>query len=613
VLSKAFDGIGRDPRSKKMNKLNSQMLPDENRMEDLLAKIQPVPSERFHQKMSQTAWRMEGGKQILSKRFRLQTALAILALAALVALFISPQGRAWAQEVFEFFGRINSSTVELPPSEVKFMQDINDDYDLPLVPAIVPQVPAEMAALPGCGTPQKSQSYNCQIALAESQLGFDLKELPELPEGWKLDLISYIPASKIATISYSFDFSYMSSGRLSLTQGAGDLPTYFQQNPWLVVPADQVEKVKVGTQEGEYVEGSFILPAGSSNLVWDDSDEHKRLAWSDGTRWYFIEVWRNLNLPEKIGREQLIELAESLVESPGKTAEALDPDYLYSVSDAELVSGLDLKAPTLLPMDITFSYAQYSDANQEVRLFYGFNQELVVHQWAGKSLDLSTLPKDYDPNSSYEIVEIHGKRAFYGFVQGPDAHHFLWWEQDGVNFQLYFYEIVGRLDRDKLIDIAESMQDIDDFRTKDSKPYEYVSIYGEALGVDVLEFPESPAGWTYENVWGDPGARCLTLVYKSVTEPGYLVIYQCLTDQRFNLSDIPARYTQPVQIGSSRGIFAAGDFVTDDNGKLNWKPEPPIKQLYWQRDGLWIKMVLFGESAKFHDQEDLISYAELLR
>ena len=596
-----------------MNKPNFQTAPDENRMEKLLTTIQPVPSEQFHQKMSRAAWRMGGEQLSMSKRLRLQMAVAILALAALTVLLATPQGRTWAQEVFQFFGRINSSTVEMPPSEVKSMQDFNDNYDLPLIPVIIPPVSPEMAALPGCETPQKPQSYNCQIALAESQLGMDLKELPTLPEGWTLDIVFYDSASKSATIGYIFDVTYMASGSLYLMQGEGELPPYYQNNPWSVVPADQVEKIKVGTHDGEYVEGSFVLPAGGSSLVWDDSNDHKRLAWSDGTRWYMIEVWRNLNLPDTMGRDWLIELAESLVESPVVTAEALDPAYLYSVSAAEELAGFDLKAPTLLPMEMGFSHAEYYEDNHEVRLFYGPNTELVVHQWTGRSLDLNTLPSDYDPNSSYEAVQVHGERAFYGLVEGADAHHFLWWEQDGVNFQLYFYEIVGRLDKDKLIAIAESMQDIDDFRTKDSRPYEYISIYGEALGMDVLEFPEPPAGWSYATVWGDPGAGCILVMYKSVMEPGYLWTDQCQTDTRFNLSDIPARYTQRVQIGSSSGVYAAGDFVTDDNGKLSWNPDAPLKQLYWQQDGLRIKMVLSGESAVFHDREDLILYAEQLR
>jgi hypothetical protein len=596
-----------------MNKPGFQIAPDENQIEELLTTIQPLPGEQFHQKMKQAAWQVDREKSLVSKRLRFQMAVAILALAVLTALIATPQGRTWAQEVFQFFGRINSSTVEMPPGEVKSMQDFNNDYDLPLVPVIIPPVSPEMVVLPDCETPQKSQSYDCQVALAESQLGFDLMELPTLPEGWKLDIISYSSALKSATLGYLLDATYMSYGSLYLVQGEGELPPYYQDNPWSVVPADQVEKVKVGMSDGEFVEGSFVLPAGGSELVWDDSDDHKRLAWSDGTRWYLIEVWRNLNLPDTMGRDRLIELAESLVESPIVTAETLDPAYLYSVSAAEELAGFDLKAPTLLPMEMSFSHAEYYEDNHEVRLFYGPNTELVIHQWVGKSLDLSTLPTDYDPNSSYEIVQIHGERAFYGFVEGSDAHHFLWWEQDGVNFQLYFYQIIGRLDRDKLITIAESMQEIDDFRTKDSRPYEYVSIYGEALEIDVLEFPEPPTGWSYASVWGDPGARCILVMYKSVTEPGFLWTDQCQTDSRFNLADIPDKYTQPVQIGSSSGVYAAGDFVIGDNGKFNWSPESPMKQLYWQRDDLWIKLVITGESAMFHNQEDLISYAEQLR
>ena len=178
-----------------MNKPGFQIAPDENRMEELLTRIQPVPSEHFHQTMKQVAWNGRGEKLPLPKRLRLQMIFAVVALLVLTALLATPQGRTWAQEVFQFFGRINSSTVELPPGEVDSMREIPENYELPLVPLILPTVAPEMAAQPGCETPQKSQSYDRQVALAESQLGLDLKELPALPEGWKFDFISYSPVS----------------------------------------------------------------------------------------------------------------------------------------------------------------------------------------------------------------------------------------------------------------------------------------------------------------------------------------------------------------------------------------------------------------------------------
>ena len=373
----------------------------------------------------------------------------------------------------------------------------------------------------------------------------------------------------------------------------------------------KLKLLKVGNYNGEYVRGSFSLPADSNNLVWDDSDQHQRLAWSDGGRWYLIDFWPNLNVPARIDRDQLIGLAESLVNSSLEKSEPLDPDFLYSISDAEKISGFDLKAPTILPMEAKFSYARYYSFRQEVRLFYGLNNELVIYQWKGKSLDFATRSTSH---SDYEIVEVSGERAIFGSSKGTDPYLFLWWQKDGRHYQMYYYEYIGaKLNKEKMIAIAESMQDIDDFRTKDSKPYEYVSIYAQALGFDPMEFPTTPDGWSYSNVWGDAQARCIGLVYTSTTEQGVLYIGQCGTDKRFNISDIPASSIERVRIGGNQGKYVVGDFVTGDNGEMVWDPTVPAKQLYWQEDGLWIQISLSGKTTLVYDKEDLISIAESLR
>jgi len=538
--------------------------------------------------------------------------LTVLALAlAFTVLLITPQGRAWAQEVFQFFKRTNSTTIQLSENELKRMEIADEPYDLPLVPVSIPTLSPEMAVVPGCETPQKSQSYRCQVALAESQLGFDLKELPAKPEDWEFEFLHFDTASKTATLGYAFDFSYMSYSTLYFTQGLGDFPEFYQNNPWEVVPANKVEIVKVGDYNGEYVKGSFSVPTGSSNLEWSE-DHLKRLAWSDGTKWYLIKLWRNLNLLDTMGREQLIELAEGLVDSPLEKAEPLNPDFLYSISDAERVSGFDLKAPTVLPMEMSFSYARYYPDNQEVRLFYGLNNDLVIYQWKGKSLDFDTLSTTSNPD--YEIVEVNGEKAFYGSAKGADTYLFLWWQKDGLYYQMYYYEYIGaKLDKEKMIAIAESMQDIDDFRTKDHKPYEYVSIYEQTLGFDAEEFPTTPTRWSFANVWADPRARCIALVYTSTTEPGSLFISQCRTDKYFDISGFPAKSIERAGIGSNQGQYVVGNFVTGDNGKSIWDPASPLKQLYWQEDGLWIQVSLSGNSTVVYDKEELISMAESLR
>jgi hypothetical protein len=586
-----------------MDRKNIPIVPDENRMEGLLASIQPVPSEQFHQKMKQAAWLSEG-KQIPPRNLKRKLAIALTVLVLLGSLFVTPQGRVWAQEAFHFFVRINSETAEVPESTRKWLQDINANapYDTPLVPVFIPTVSPEVAALPGCETSQ--ESYACQVAKAESKLGFDLKELPQAPEGWKFNSVTFMIRSKSASINYLLDFSSTSYGTFNLTQGQGRGPWYDPKDPWSLVPEDKVKKVKVGNHEAEYVNGSFSLYTGSKNLTWDDLDGHQRLAWSDGTRWYLLEIWPNLNLPDRIGRDQLIEMAESLVDTPTEAANALDPDYLYSVSDAETISGLDLKAPTLLPMETSFSYARYFPDSRQVRLFYGVNDELVIYEQKARSEDFST-------RKGYKIVKVNGRNAFYSVdKEGGDPHQFLWWEADGISYQMHFYQYFEKIDQEQMIAIAESMQDVNDFRSKESRPYEYVSIYAKALGVDALEFPETPAGWSYTTVFGNPDGRCIFMIYNSSAGPGSLQLQQCAIDKYFSVADIPSSMAQQVKIGNHQGIYAEGSFITQDSGQLLWNPDPTQKQLYWQENGLWIDMTLSGA---LHNKEDFISYAESLR
>ena len=596
-----------------MNKHNVPVPPDENKIEELLEKIQPIPRERFHQKMKQATWKAQNVeykvKSLGNHRVRLGLAMAIILILA--SLLTTPYGRALAQEVFHFFNRINTTTIPLSENDLKRMGVVDEPFDLPLVPVYIPEVSPEMAALQGCETAQKSQSYRCQVAYAESQLGFDLKELPEKPDDWEFEFLRLDAGKKNTTIGYSFDIRYNSYSTLYLFQGLGDYPEFHKNSLWAAVPADKVEIVQVGNYHGEYVQGSFVVPTGSKNMVWSDSDEHQRLAWSDGTRWYLIELWSNLNLPTTLRRDGLIKLATSLVDSPLENAETLDPEFLFSISDAEEVSGFDLKAPTILPIEVNFVSARYYAYNQEVRLFYGINNELVIYEWKGKSLDLERLSKTSHP--AHEIVEVNDKKAFYGSVEGPDSHLLLWWEEDGLYYQMYYYRYFGEMiSKESMIAIAESMKDIDDFRRKDNKSYEYVSIYASAFGFDAREFEGTPPKWSFVNVWANPLGRCIILIYTSTTEPGSLYINQCVTDKYFDVSDLPTSAIEHVRIGRNRGRYVVGDLVANNNGELIWNPSSPLKRLYWQEGNLWIQITLSGKSTIVYDKEDLISIAESL-
>ncbi|HEU0292492.1 MAG TPA: hypothetical protein VFR47_07135 [Anaerolineales bacterium] len=610
-----------------MNKSTLSAVPDENKIEELLARIQPVPSGNFHKKMEQASWLDEqGSNRTISSRRRLRLAFVIVMLLGITVLAVTPPGRAWAQEAAQFFWRVSSATIQLPEEQAKSMNewtsDANRQYDLPLIPVLIPAVAPEMAAISGCEAPQSSQSYRCQVALAESKLGFDLKELPANITNFELRSISIDTDSQLAVMSYDLDLKYLgynstgftSSSNLVFIQGLGDFADFAEHlnNPWEAVPADKVEPVSIGASKGEYVKGRFYFQSDSNVLVWSEEFSDQRLAWSEGTRWYLFKFSPNLNLAGTLDKDQLIHLAESLVNSSIETARSLNPDHLLSISDAEKISGLDLKAPTLLPMDLDFSYARYLPDLKQVQLVYGLDESLVIHEWEGDPLEYKKPLGKYE--FTCEIANMNGEEAFYCFFEGPNPRSFLWWHKDGFNYEMYYDSFAaGQIDRERMLLIAESMQDVDDFRKESRRNYEQVVLYEQALGLDIKKFPQTPAGWVFTNFWSNARLKCIGLYYTSTTGQGGLSVGQCQTDKRTDLSLYPFDAVKRTKVGSARGYYVAGGYIITADGKQVWDPNSLVRKLYWQEDGLWLQISIYGDATLLYDKENLISVAESLR
>ena len=540
--------------------------------------------------------------------------LTVLALAlASTVLLITPQGRAWAQEVFQFFKKVNFTNIPLSNRELEqynYFSTANESYDLPLVPVIMPTPAPEMASLPGCDTAEKAQSYSCQIAYAESQLGFELMEFPVKPQGLEFQSIWFDKLTKSAMIEYE------SPGiHLRLSQRLGKAPEQSSLWPW--VPAGDVEKIKVGPFDGEYVSGFFNLPAGGNELVWNDSMEAQRVAWSDGTNWYLLDLAGFMN------RDRIIELAASLVATPVIEEKLPDPDALdaklASLSEAEAYSGLDLKAPTLLPIGFAFSYVHYSTLrNSEVYLRYDGNNVgsnyMIIHEGKDNSINFDSLSTTH---GNYEIVRVNGQNAFYGSAEGQSPYLFLWWQDDDLNYQMYFYWytdfIHGVINKQKMIAIAESMDNISVFRSRTPKPYESVKIYEQALEIDIHEFSTIPAGWSFDYFWVDAWEKCIGLSYTSTTGQERLYLNQCGTDRLFEITDVPATAIERAIVGKNRAQYIIGDYSYDSNGMQVWQPDLPVQQLRWKENGLWTQIIVYGNGALLYDKEELISIAESLR
>jgi hypothetical protein len=133
------------------------------------------------------------------------------------------------------------------------------------------------------------------------------------------------------------------------------------------------------------------------------------------------------------------------------------------------------------------------------------------------------------------------------------------------------------------------------------------------LGIDAKKFSEAPAGWIFANFWGDAYAQCIDFVYTSTTGQSTLFIDQCKTDRRFDISVFPSNSIKRARVGNIKGYYIVGEFVMADDGKQVWDPTSPRKQLYWQADGLWMQVAVYGDEALLLGKDDLISFAENLK
>jgi hypothetical protein len=295
-------------------------------------------------------------------------ALAALALIALLAITLAtPQGRALAQKMFQFFAVTEEKSFPIPTDQVAPAPGTPTPPPailLPLEPVQANQ-PAPAATLDtACGTPASQAAYFCQIKAAEAQAGFDAKEFLFDPKGLEFSTAAFIPETGEIRMEFVVKTG---GGYLYLRQGVADFPV--QTDNWGKVPSDAVEQVSVNGLYGEIASGTFVVYPNATSAVWEPGGQLS-LAWRDGDRWFALEKMGDPYPIEWITKDELIKLAEGLVDARLLDAvPPLDPEYLTTVEQAEAMAGFDIPAPTLLPAGYELKRAVWMDG--VVHLMYG--------------------------------------------------------------------------------------------------------------------------------------------------------------------------------------------------------------------------------------------------
>jgi hypothetical protein len=204
-------------------------------------------------------------------------AYASLAIIALLTLaFATPQGRAFAQSVIQLFTRAQSES--FPVEEPVTQTDASAPTAMPPSPLI-------------------------SVAEAEALAGFDLAELPSVPQGFE-----YLGA-RLYGNSVSIEYAVPGrGGNLILMQSKDG----FLQSEWDQVPADAIVPVKVGGVDAEYAQGTFVVMAGETSATWNSDAPIFRLRWVKDGVWFELTKYGDVVPIEYLDMDGLIELAESL-------------------------------------------------------------------------------------------------------------------------------------------------------------------------------------------------------------------------------------------------------------------------------------------------------------
>ena len=197
--------------------------------------------------------------------------------------FVTPQGRAFAQDVLQFFTRTEDTAFPLQPSQI-----VTGAPDLS-APTAEPPAPL------------------ISIAEAEAQVGFGVAELPFVPDGFNyLGARLYGNAVNIEYATQGY------GGHLSIMQSQKG----FIQSEWDKVPAHAVVPVKVGELDGEFAQGTFVVYAGETSATWEPDAAILRLRWVKDGVWFAMTKHGDVQVIEYLDQAGMIELAESLAVEP---------------------------------------------------------------------------------------------------------------------------------------------------------------------------------------------------------------------------------------------------------------------------------------------------------
>jgi hypothetical protein len=449
-----------------------------------------VPSSQIdllpHVKERLVAGTVQQGEKMNSTNPRriARVALATLTVfALLVVAFVTPQGRAFAQSVLQFFVRSEMDTIPVPTSDPIGWVDLTSTAPSPTRTPF-----ADFAS--ECGD---NGSPTCSIEQIRNMVDFTVKEPGYIPDGL------YFEGATGGPDSIYFNYSspdHSATLTIFVERWTGSLSPLTD----LVGSSAVVEKVQVGHLSGEYYKGSFVYKDGQDVATWDPNFESETLRWVDGDASYKIVYGSQIPMR----KEGMVVLAETMTlapvsKPPMPTMELAseanwDPREYWSLSVTQLEQqmGETLMLPTTLPEILLFLGAHYESETKVASVYYQLDQTLWGPNSNGLALsqqvidspecslcdilvgDLNEMQKDnpnrmiVSPDANKDVVQIGTSEGTYveGTWQGTDCCGWVWqsdpylkflrWRVGNRAFELSY--MGNEIEKEDMIRIAESLK-----------------------------------------------------------------------------------------------------------------------------------------------------------
>ncbi|RPJ23728.1 MAG: hypothetical protein EHM33_20045 [Chloroflexi bacterium] len=378
-----------------------------------------------------------------SRRLQRVALAMLMFIALLVAVLITPQGRAFAQDILKFFNRAESNAMPIPPEQVASAEEAQS------ISTAVPPAPL------------------ITISDAYQVVGFNFL-VPEVPDGFVL----LGARANLTSISIEYE-AQGGGGALILNESLDG----FIQSEWDQAPVEAVSQVKIGNIEAEIVQGSFVVLPGETIARWNPDASILRLRWIFDGVWFEMAKFGNVESIEYLDRDALLGLAGSM----------MNGSFTLDIKEAEALAGFDVLEPTWLPPVLFFEGAafeptEWDSPKNAVKISYYFYSEKLGPGLASNGIVTTQQPIDsiedckigtgclVGAGAEVETVQIGAMTGEYviGVWKADNAGHWIWehepylqrvrWQSDDMAFEILYMGPPEEITKTDLIAIAESMR-----------------------------------------------------------------------------------------------------------------------------------------------------------